>query len=103
MTLLVCVADPTALGLGSSGGTAVSAMLSRSSWWMFVIPQQTLVAVACTNRRALTRVTGSAAAGATAVIRKMAGRNRQRTDISSLQLGCVRHALQPARRQPFGY
>jgi hypothetical protein len=44
---------------------------------MFVIPQQALLAVAWTNRLALTMVTGSAAAGPTAVIRKMAGKNRE--------------------------
>src|SRR5262245_16153454 len=76
--LLVCVADPDAVGLGSNGATAVSAILSRSVWAMFVLPQQAPVAVAWTNRVALTRVTGSAAAGTTAVIRKMTGKNLER-------------------------
>src|SRR5687767_3638351 len=76
--LLVCVADPTALGSVSSGGTAVSAMLSRSIWWMFVMPQQPDSAVAWTNRVALTMVTGSAAAGPTAVISKKMGKNQER-------------------------
>jgi hypothetical protein len=76
MILLVCVADPTALGADPLGGTAISAMLSRSIWWMFVVPQQSASAVAWTNRVALISVSGSAAAGATAVIRKTIGKNR---------------------------